>query len=190
MPMSEIAAMFLSCGQIFMKLFWPCKSSCEVSHFSSLFPRTVCIRLLWFLPRHLEEFTPKANWIWTFCGNIFSRPAAAAAAATPLQPCPTLCDPTDGPPGSPVPGILQARTLERAATSCSNLVGLYGLNLFPVSVLACCVFQNSLHLSKLSGLLARITQQALSWLSIREVLAGGSFLIADAANRASASSLD
>jgi len=40
--------------------------------------------------------------------------AAAAAAATKLlQSCPTLCDPIDGsPPGSPVPGILQARTLE------------------------------------------------------------------------------
>ena len=37
----------------------------------------------------------------------------AAAAAKSLQLCPTLCDPIDGsPPGSPVPGILQARTLE------------------------------------------------------------------------------
>ena len=37
----------------------------------------------------------------------------AAATAKSLQSCPTLCDPTDGsPPGSPVPGILQARTLE------------------------------------------------------------------------------
>ena len=37
----------------------------------------------------------------------------AAAAAQSLQLCPTLCDPIDGsPPGSPVPGILQARTLE------------------------------------------------------------------------------
>ena len=37
----------------------------------------------------------------------------AAAAAKPLQSCPTLCNPIDGsPPGSPVPGILQARTLE------------------------------------------------------------------------------
>ena len=36
-----------------------------------------------------------------------------AAAAKALQSCPTLCDPIDGsPPGSPVPGILQARTLE------------------------------------------------------------------------------
>ena len=45
----------------------------------------------------------------------------AAAAAKSLQSCPTLCDPIDGnPPGSPVPGILQARTLEWAAISFSN----------------------------------------------------------------------
>ena len=44
-----------------------------------------------------------------------------AAAAKSLQSCPTLCDPTDGsPPGSPVPGILQARTLEWVAMSFSN----------------------------------------------------------------------
>ena len=47
--------------------------------------------------------------------------SAAAAAAKSLQSCPTLCDPTDGsPPGSPVPGILQARTLEWVAISFSN----------------------------------------------------------------------
>ena len=47
--------------------------------------------------------------------------AAAAAAAKLLQSCPTLCGPTDGsPPGSPVPGILQARTLEWVAISFSN----------------------------------------------------------------------
>ena len=44
-----------------------------------------------------------------------------AAAAKLLQSCPTLCDPRDGsPPGSPVPGILQARTLEWVAISFSN----------------------------------------------------------------------
>ena len=44
--------------------------------------------------------------------------AAAAAAAKSLQSCPTLCDPIDGsPPGSPIPGILQARTLEWVAIS-------------------------------------------------------------------------
>jgi len=42
------------------------------------------------------------------------------ATAKSLQSCPTLCDPIDGsPPGSPVPGILQARTLEWAAISLS-----------------------------------------------------------------------
>ena len=45
----------------------------------------------------------------------------AAAAAKSLQSCLTLCDPRDGsPPGSPIPGILQARTLEWAAISFSN----------------------------------------------------------------------
>ena len=45
----------------------------------------------------------------------------AAAAAKLLQSCLTLCDPIDGsPPGSPIPGILQARTLEWSAISFSN----------------------------------------------------------------------
>ena len=49
------------------------------------------------------------------------RHAAAAAAAKLLQSCLTLCDPMDGsPPGSPVPGILQARILEWVAISLSN----------------------------------------------------------------------
>ena len=47
--------------------------------------------------------------------------AAAAAAAKSLQSSPTLCDPIDGsPPGSPVPGILHARTLEWVVISFSN----------------------------------------------------------------------
>ena len=47
--------------------------------------------------------------------------AAAAAAAKSLQSCPTVHDTIDdSPPGSPVPGILQARTLEWAAISFSN----------------------------------------------------------------------
>ena len=48
-------------------------------------------------------------------------PTVAAAAAKSLQSCPTLCHPRDGsPPGSPVPRILQARTLEWVAISFSN----------------------------------------------------------------------
>ena len=51
----------------------------------------------------------------------FDNGISAAAAAKSLQSCPTLCDPIDGsPPGSPVPGILQARTLEWVAISFSN----------------------------------------------------------------------
>ena len=46
---------------------------------------------------------------------------SAAAAAKSLQSCLILCDPRDGsPPGSPIPGILQARTLEWVAISFSN----------------------------------------------------------------------
>ena len=51
---------------------------------------------------------------------------AAAAAAKSLQSCPTLCDPIDSsPPGSPVPGILQARTLEWVAISAIYKVDSY-----------------------------------------------------------------
>ena len=47
--------------------------------------------------------------------------ATGPAAAKPLQSCPTLCDPIDGsPPGSRVPGILQARTLEWVTIFFSN----------------------------------------------------------------------
>ena len=50
-----------------------------------------------------------------------SEKRASAAAAKSLQSCLTLCDPIDGsPPDSSVPGILQARTVERVAISFSN----------------------------------------------------------------------
>ena len=56
---------------------------------------------------------------WLYASWISGRSTAAAAKS--LQSCPTLCDPLDGsPPGSAVPGILQARILERAAISFSN----------------------------------------------------------------------
>ena len=60
----------------------------------------------------------------TFVGKVMSllfNMLSAAAAAKSLQSCPTLCDPIDGrPPGSPIPGILQERTLEWVAISFSN----------------------------------------------------------------------
>ena len=59
------------------------------------------------------------EWGWGG-GRMEWRAAAAAAAAKSLQSCPTLCDPIDGSPsGSPVPGILQARTLEWVAIAFS-----------------------------------------------------------------------
>ena len=66
------------------------------------------------------------DWTHISCiaGRFFTtQPAASAgaAAAKLLQSCPTLCDPIDsGPPSSPVPGILQTRTLEWVAMSFSN----------------------------------------------------------------------
>ena len=51
--------------------------------------------------------------ISVFLFIIHQNSVAAAAVAKSLQSCPTLCDPIDGsPPGSPIPGILQARRLE------------------------------------------------------------------------------
>ena len=74
-----------------------------------------------------SQLGPK-SWISMsfFASPIFSknpvRSVQAAAAAKSLQSCPTLCDPIDGsPPGSPVPGILQARTLEWVAISFSSV---------------------------------------------------------------------
>ena len=63
-------------------------------------------------PRKSTLFT-----IWPFTDWCIAAPAAAKS----LQSCSTLCDPIDGsPPGSPIPGILQARTLEWVAISFSN----------------------------------------------------------------------
>ena len=63
-------------------------------------------------------------YLLLFLSNISQAPihlAAAAAAAKSLQSCPTLCDAMDSSlPGSAVPGILQARTLEWVAISFSN----------------------------------------------------------------------
>ena len=79
----------------------------------------------------LQHHSSKASILWgsTFFTVQLSHPymttgktiALTAAAAKSLQSCLTPCDPIDGsPPGSPVPGILQARTLEWVATSFSN----------------------------------------------------------------------
>ena len=61
------------------------------------------------------------NSVTLYISSYYLTLTAAAAVAKLLQSCPTVCDPMDSsPPGSPVPGILQARTLEWVAISFSN----------------------------------------------------------------------
>ena len=75
------------------------------------------------LENPMDSPMDRATWQVTVPGVAKSQTAAAAAAAAAaklLRSCPTLCNPIDGsPPGSPVPGILQARTLEWVAISFS-----------------------------------------------------------------------
>ena len=67
------------------------------------------------------EFELPRNFSAVFKSDDTCHLELAAAAAKSLQSCPTLCDPTDGsPPGSAVPGTLEARTLEWVAISFSN----------------------------------------------------------------------
>ena len=72
-----------------------------------------------------EIFTEKLEFVCPSSVPSHRLPVSAAAAAKSLQSCPTLCDPIDGsPPGSPIPGILQARTLEWVAISFSSFQSL------------------------------------------------------------------
>ena len=80
------------------------------------------IKILHLLPCFLGPVS-SAFLVYSFVllENLFHHLPAAATAAKSLQSCPTLCSPIDGsPPSSPVPGILQARTLEWVAISFSN----------------------------------------------------------------------
>ena len=88
--------------------------------------RTAGGRVSWYLETSLPSWLPPRNGspsltLLSLLLSFIFCPAAAAAKS--LQSCPTLCDPIDGsPPGSPIPGILQARTLECFAISFSNIL--------------------------------------------------------------------
>ena len=70
------------------------------------------------LSRLVITFPPRSKRLLV---SWLQSPSTVIVAAKSLQSCPTLCDPIDGsPPGSPVPGTLQARTLELVAISSSN----------------------------------------------------------------------
>ena len=74
-----------------------------------------------FLPFMLSDFVNTLSLYFSFLYTMDHLRWNAAAAAKSLQSSPTLCDPIDGSPsGSPVPGILKARTLEWVAISFSN----------------------------------------------------------------------
>ena len=77
-------------------------------------------RITWTVYGLEKSWTRVNNFHFHYSLN-HSQASAAAAAAKSLQLCPTLCDPIDSSlPGSSVPGILQARTLEWVAISFSN----------------------------------------------------------------------
>ena len=77
--------------------------------------------LILFPPTLMMPATYYLCWMWSHSLSTCSTAFFYAAAAKSLQSCPTLCDPRDGsPPGSAVPRILQARTLEWVAISFSN----------------------------------------------------------------------
>ena len=84
-----------------------------------LLDTTPCFHSLSLYHLHSQHsHSGKFTYVLSAC-VVLSRSAAAAAKS--LQSCPTLCDPIDGsPPDSPIPGILQARTLEWVAISFSN----------------------------------------------------------------------
>ena len=96
---------------------------------SSLFQHQIYRWIHSFNKRHQQikhGVPPSAQFLFTptpFALDIEApvKLSERSAAAKSLQSCPTLCDPIDGsPPGSPIPGILQARTLEWVAISFSN----------------------------------------------------------------------
>ena len=78
------------------------------------------LQIFWFFGLHCFKFTQRSVVCNLLRVSFLTHHSAAAAKS--LQSCLTLCDPIVGsPPGSPVPGILQARTLEWAAISFSNV---------------------------------------------------------------------
>ena len=80
----------------------------------------IILKLKWLIP-YILQLVFFIYYIFEIFFLLTTHIAAAAAAAKSLQSCPTLCDPIDSsPPGSSVPGILQARTLEWVAISFSN----------------------------------------------------------------------
>ena len=91
-------------------LVFPCSNATFIS---------IAFKLSWCVEEHIFTSCFSSSRLSYLLLALY----AAAAAAKSLQLCPTLCNPIDGsPPGSPVPGILQARTLEWVAISFSKVI--------------------------------------------------------------------
>ena len=102
---------------------------------ASIYSCLVVKKSCWYIAGALWELMHVEMYYWCIHGEMYStsntpspsyqlkvyNENVAAASAKLLQSCLTLCDPIDGsPPGSPIPGILQARTMEWVAISFSN----------------------------------------------------------------------
>ena len=136
-------------GRLFLCLIFPLSETCSPLKFqSSLWEMLRCLKRetiqeTQIIPISCLPRSPIISFFYSIClASFFNNSTylhhkvamgielvninrlehtVAAAAAKSLQSCPTLCDPIDGsPPGSPVPGILQARTLEWVAISFSS----------------------------------------------------------------------
>ena len=112
-------ALILQCSVFFMvQLSYPYVTTGKsIALTRWTFVSKVMSLLFNMLSRLVRVFFSKEQTPFNFMTAVtMCSDSAAAAAAKLLQSCPTLCDPIDGsPPGSPVPGILQARTLEWVA---------------------------------------------------------------------------
>ena len=90
------------------------------AHLSMEFPQARILEGVAIFFSRRSSWPRDRTWVSCIAGRFFTIWTTAAAAAKSLQSCPTLWDPIGSPLGSPVPGILQARTLEWVAISFSN----------------------------------------------------------------------
>ena len=115
-PNEEPYLFFPPTNYLLLSCLWPCCTTCEIllSQSGTEHPNQG-------FNCGAPAMRARSPNHWTIREFLAVAAAAAATTAKSLQSCPTLCDPRDGsPPSSPVPGILQARTLEWVAISFSN----------------------------------------------------------------------
>ena len=94
----------------------------EGENIKGFFERVEMIKIFGYIINQGSPGKQNKQYMWVCVHTHTHTHTHTATAAKSLQSCPTLCDPIDGsPPSSPVPGILQARTLEWVSISFSNV---------------------------------------------------------------------